>query len=440
MSKIKTVFWGFFSLDYKAMAEFLEKKAEGGWMLEKLGRFTARFIKIEPQRIKYYVDVFPGKGFLDSGDPELLDYRSLCEESGWHYITAQARLQIYYAYDEENPIPIQTDKDIEHKIVQSTLLKNEMISLAISFSSTILLLMIAVDYDYTNLLSFSGVAMMFAFPLSVLVICALGIHIIAWMIKARNNIKKGLAIPKSKLKTARLRSKAFFGAYFMIALIWIGAIIGDLFSGHSYIVIALFPLIIGGGAGFLIKKCIIKRKVENKKKAIVVGVILGAVIAATIPITMLTGFMLMDVGNNENDELPNQYPTITLKDIYGKEFDIKVSRFDKGRSPIVPKHFDYYEIAKERKGSISTEYYLCINEYFAKVIYNGKLENEQRYNEMIYEPGSDWNADEMIYMNDYQSILLRKGKKVIFIDGDEDLREKKIKSMIQSKLLGENSD
>ncbi|MCG8485198.1 MAG: DUF2812 domain-containing protein, partial [Clostridia bacterium] len=310
MNKTKTVFWGFFSLDYKCIAEYLEQMAEKGWMLKKLGRLTAQFTQIEPKKIKFYVDIFPGKGYLDPKDSELLEYRHLCEESGWHFVAAQAHIQIYYAHEDENPTPIQTDQEIEHKIVQSTLLKNEMIGLPISFSATIILLMIAVDYDYTNLLSFSGVAMMFASPLTVLVIGALGIHIFTWMIKARRCINKGLAIPKSKLKTARLRSKAFFGAYFLIALIWIGSILGDFFSGHSYAAVVLLPLIFGGGAGYLIKKYILKRKAMRKKIIVLISIIVAAVVVVTIPITMGTAMILMDRGDRQIEELPSQYSAI----------------------------------------------------------------------------------------------------------------------------------
>lgn len=436
MNKMKTVFWGFFSLDYKSIAEYLEQMAEKGWMIKKIGRLTAQFSQIEPQKIKFYVDIFPGKGCLDATDPELLDYRHLCEESGWHFITAQAHLQIYYAYEGENPVPIQTDEEIEHKIVQGTLLKNEMIGIAISFFATFILFMIAVDYDYTNLLSFSGVAMMFAFPLTVIVIGALGIYIFTWMIKARHCINKGLVIPKSKLKTARLRSKAFFGAYFLIALIWIVSILGDLLSGHSYAVAALLPLILGGGAGYLIRRYKLARKTISKKMIVIIGIMITAVVVVTTVITMSTAIMLMNKGDKLIEELPSQYPAITLNDIYEKsDVKIKVSRFYKSRSPIVPRHFDYYEIAGEKKGSIFTEYYSSINEYFAGIIFSGKLEDELRYGEIIGVKDAGWNVDEMVYIDDYKTLLLRKGKVVIFIEGDFDLRQQKMKDLVQIKLL-----
>jgi len=63
-NKVKWVLWGFFSLDYKAIGEYLEEMASKGWMLERVGRISAKFKDIEPQKLKFYVDVFKGGGPL----------------------------------------------------------------------------------------------------------------------------------------------------------------------------------------------------------------------------------------------------------------------------------------------------------------------------------------------------------------------------------------
>src|SRR5690554_3677258 len=83
-NKTKRVFWGFFSLDYKAMETYLEEMAENGWMIEKVGRMTAKFRAIEPQKLKFFVDVFKGGGPLTpEKTKEAEEYRRLCQESGW---------------------------------------------------------------------------------------------------------------------------------------------------------------------------------------------------------------------------------------------------------------------------------------------------------------------------------------------------------------------
>jgi hypothetical protein len=48
-NKMKRVFWGFFALDYKAISIYLEEMAEKGWMLEKVGRMTAKFRAMKPR-------------------------------------------------------------------------------------------------------------------------------------------------------------------------------------------------------------------------------------------------------------------------------------------------------------------------------------------------------------------------------------------------------
>lgn len=89
-NKTRRALWGFFSLDYKAMEDYLEEMAKKGWMLEKIGRFTAKFRAIEPQKLKFYVDVFKKGGILTSeNNEEIVEYRKLCQESGWTFITSQ---------------------------------------------------------------------------------------------------------------------------------------------------------------------------------------------------------------------------------------------------------------------------------------------------------------------------------------------------------------
>ena len=117
-NKTKRVFWGFFSLDYKAMGEYLEEMAEKGWMLEKVGQITAKFRAMEPQKLKFCVDIFKKGGeFAPDDNEESREYRRLCQESGWTFITSQEYFQFFYAEEGSNPVPLQTDEEIEQKIV-----------------------------------------------------------------------------------------------------------------------------------------------------------------------------------------------------------------------------------------------------------------------------------------------------------------------------------
>ena len=103
-NKTKWVFWGFFSLDYKAIEIYLEEMAEKGWMIEKVGRLTAKFRAIEPQKLKFYVDVFKEGGPLTPEKTKEAEvYRKHCYELGWIFITSQDYLQFFYADGDKDP-------------------------------------------------------------------------------------------------------------------------------------------------------------------------------------------------------------------------------------------------------------------------------------------------------------------------------------------------
>ena len=161
-SKSKTVFWGFFSLDYKAMETYLEDMARKGWMLEKVGRITAKFKAIEPRNLKFYVDVFKEGGPLTPENTrEAQEYRNLCQDSGWNYITSQDYLQFFYAEADSDPVPIQTDPALEQKIVQSTLWKHELLSIIATLLVIVFLMAKFYPLKYTSLLYFTGVTVTF---------------------------------------------------------------------------------------------------------------------------------------------------------------------------------------------------------------------------------------------------------------------------------------
>ncbi|MDD2481808.1 MAG: DUF2812 domain-containing protein, partial [Lutispora sp.] len=166
MRKTKRVFWGFLPLDYKAIETYLEEMAEKGWMLEKVGAWAAKFRAIEPQKLKFYIDVFKEGGpFAPENTKEAEEYRNLCLESGWSFITSRDYLQFFYAEGDDNLTSIQTDEVLEQKIVESTLWRGQLISVIICTIFAIKAMSLYFPPRYKFLLSFVGVAGMLLFPL-----------------------------------------------------------------------------------------------------------------------------------------------------------------------------------------------------------------------------------------------------------------------------------
>jgi len=239
-NETKRVLWGFFSLDYKAMEDYLEEMAEKGWMPEKIGKNIAKFRAIESQKLKFYVDVFKKGGTLTSeNNEELVDYRKLCQESGWTFITSQEYLQFFYAEGDSELVPIQTDEEIEQKIVENTLLRRELSGTFIVLIASIFVLTISFPIKYSNLLSYVGITSTFLFPILFMFTAISAIYSIIWVITARRNIKNGLPITKPTLKSARRRIIIFNGSTWIIILVLALSIIVDAFFKPDRIILAL---------------------------------------------------------------------------------------------------------------------------------------------------------------------------------------------------------
>ncbi|MEA1960662.1 MAG: DUF2812 domain-containing protein [Bacillota bacterium] len=432
----KTIFWAFLTPDYKAMIEQLEDMARQGWMLEKINSFRAKFRAIPPQNITYYVDVFPGSGVLDADDnPRLMEYRKLCEESGWHYVTSRGHLQFFCSSPDVPAVPIQTDLEIESNCIKSTVLRSEYLGMLLFFIYMLYHVFRITRFDYRDLLTFTGIASDYVYPFIVIPMGVWFVYIIIWHIKLVRCVKNGQPMPTPSLKSAKLRAGIIYLILAVFVIIMFLAILGDAVTGAPYVLFALIPLPVGLMVGLGLKK-FFKTSNNSKKNKVVVlisGLIAAAVLASFLTLGLLSGFLGRDY--DEIEAIPADYLVLTLEDFPGyKEADIKMNSLDRHMSPIVPEQFDYWEIGENHQ-SISSEYYRAVTPYFARKIFVGKLEEETRYGKMIDAPASDWDADEAFYFRDKQQILLIKGTVVIYVDGDFDLSDPEMRNVVISKLL-----
>lgn len=99
--------WGIWH--YHRLVEHLQEMSQQGWLLESYSESTLGFVSTEAKRRHFAVIFFTDYDYLDSEIPEKLqDLWQMCEADGWHHITENSAIQIFYS-EEENPIPLQTD-------------------------------------------------------------------------------------------------------------------------------------------------------------------------------------------------------------------------------------------------------------------------------------------------------------------------------------------
>jgi len=104
--------------DIKNLEIRFSEMAEKGWMIDKIDPLSLRYREVEPCKKRFFVDLLPQITVFDYPENEdARDYRGICEDSGWTFVTASRQLHIFCA-DRETPAPppIHTDNRLQAKI------------------------------------------------------------------------------------------------------------------------------------------------------------------------------------------------------------------------------------------------------------------------------------------------------------------------------------
>ncbi|KAF0193525.1 MAG: hypothetical protein FD169_2463 [Bacillota bacterium] len=106
-------------------------------------------------------------------------------------------------------------------------------------------------------------------------------------------------------------------------------------------------------------------------------------------------------------------------------------------SPLVPTHYDYWEVYDTTKG-MRIKYYETIHPYFAGVIFEGLSHELSRRN----KPASTeddlstlWGVDRLLLTQDRDAIVILRGKRVLFLEGDVDLSAAQTRKLVRETFF-----
>lgn len=476
MEKKKKINWRFKKLEYKLMEEYLEEMAMKGWFPSEISGHKAIFIPTEKRKLKFYVNVNPhGDSWFHNGDNELLnDYKNSCEKLGWHFITSYDQMYFFYAEIYENTYHLQTDLELEQKLVINNVWKKELlkcIGLSIYFISIISFLFYISYFkkgylDYKMLTDWVSLFNIFVFlPVVSIIYLVILIRNFIWYFNMKSNI--GLKNNKKSLEFVKLRNKLYdIGSSILLGISILMLLSGFFPRGFIYewttktliIIIIIFSVI----------SCIIynifKEKINKKGKIIFVSFIF---IGISILVYLMAQLSLNEDGKNQNEILTvaGKYPIIKISDFV----DIDTSNIDNDYnplipinhesysndflikySPLVPISYKYYEYYDNSYGNVhytaKTEYYKCINESIASIIYEGIINEYENINyfklEIKTAPAETWNCDQAtIVSGDMSRLLLLKDNEVINVYISENLvnvNDKEFKEKIHEKFTKDN--
>ena len=123
--------------DRSGIERDLEAQAASGWMLEKCSAAGWVYRRIEPAKIHFSVVYFPAASAFDPHPSESQQrFQEFCEHTGWELIASNIQMQIF-CNRRENPIPIETDPEIElgniHASVKKTVLPSYFLNVVLGF-------------------------------------------------------------------------------------------------------------------------------------------------------------------------------------------------------------------------------------------------------------------------------------------------------------------
>ena len=445
--KSKWVFWGFLSLDYKAVQMYLEEMASKGWMLEKINRTFAKFKAVEPKRLKFCVDVYKMGGPLTpENTKEAEAYRALCEEAGWQFITSLDYTQFFYTDLEDEITPIQTDDVLEQKIVASTLWKNELIGLAIFLIIAGLTTLLHIPINYKNLLTYIGVFGTFTFPVLFMIVMCSSLYNLTWIIKSRRSVKSGYLLEVPSLKSAKRRAVAINIPLFIVLGLFVLAVFLDAMLKPKFVLGAMFPAIFGLCVGLILRHMIKKRATEKKDSVLYVTLSLLIILG----VSAITSNMSLNdsEGYNGIEIVPENYAKIDFGQL---DWDAKLIRsgFEPGKSPVVPMHYNYWEnrMLNGKEIRLGVAYYRTHNTGIAKIIFKGiidELEKGIKWRGAYYLSKAmhlddtlkaSWGVDNLSISQERDELVVQKGAIVVRLWGELDFEDPQIRHLVMKALL-----
>lgn len=447
----KRVFWGFLSFDYKAMEVYLEEMAEKGWMLEKVGGLTAKFKAIEPKRYKFCVDIFEGGGPLTpENTSEAIEYRNRCQELGWSFITSQDYLQFFCIEEGAYLSPIQGDERLEQKIVESTLIKREILSCFFTLAILIVAMFMIFPVRYKQLLNFVGISVIFVLPLLAIITAFPLVYGLIRNSKAKKNIRRSLPIERPTLKDARRNAIIFYYPTFILVFLIILSFIADSFFRPYITVMSL----IGPAIGAVIGSCFryfFKKKAEERED-IVLYVILSITAVVLLAVTASSIISKNYIYSlNKRDAIGEGYPTVTVSELLQSQLEgeLVYRKVNTSMSPIALKHYSLREIRQinGKEEGVYVSYYKTINPYFSKIIFDGivkELERGIKFKSVYLltktvvidnEMKDLWDVENLAITETKKEIIVRKGSIVVHLSGDINFDDVYIRELIKNRFL-----
>lgn len=301
----------------------LERMAEKGWLLEKIGQFFWTYRRIEPKKLSFSVCYFPKASQFDpEPSEEQQTFYDFCEHSGWVLAASNAQLQVFYN-ERENPVPIETDPVLEvesiHRTMKKSLIPSQLGLLAVALLNAGLTVW-RLSGDPIGVLS--SPAGLFPSLCWVLLLVLIGVELGSYF---RWHRKAVLAAERGEFLETGSHRKLQIGALVLIAAGTVWFILSVALSGSRvmtvmtvilfFVYVPMLFLLIWG-----LRKWLKHRKAPAKINMIIT--LVAALVTAYAFVGVMTFGLIFGAGRGWWREDPGQdRPPLTVEDLLDPGYD-----------------------------------------------------------------------------------------------------------------------
>lgn len=235
----KWVLFNFLPFESDVLEQYLEKMALKGWKLKSICSRLLIFVKIDKRKIKYTVDINK-ETEIKNGEASVktLEYREMCKEVGWDFVCHYERTQVFCT-EEEDIIPIHTDKSEKKDIIAKSSLKYILMDI---------LIMVAMLININNIIGYDMEAkflaknsILFMVGVFILYVGIIGINIIRALIWRKNDKWVRISYRKVKLRNYILNSILLM---MVVGTLW--TLVHGTEVGKVILATVVIVLIVGG--------------------------------------------------------------------------------------------------------------------------------------------------------------------------------------------------
>ena len=330
----KLVYLRYLPYECTAIEEYLEQMAEKGWLLTGKQGIFLKFKKVEPEKIKYCVDILGAISDYDHNDTEdALEYREYCERAGWTYVCQNGKMQIFYTKDIENTVAIHTDAEEKYKTVFWEAIKSVGVKLIIMLMFIYLMYLWLFKSDLGFVLSsnLAIIEMIIVIMYASLTIIS-SINFFTWAIKARAELRRNKFMPYNNYEQHKRKNLVQYICVLIVLLIVVIGLFLDYEADKGMLIlVSLIAVVFILAINIFVKS---KKYSRNTNRVVIIG---SSILAILFVSGVINSMIMSNIDLSENKKVTTYMPGLTSRD-FGAEGRETFYSVDKS---VIAKRFFY---------------------------------------------------------------------------------------------------